>query len=75
MSLQTITILFITSAVANHLHQNIRNYPLPALPPINVFVAGPRASEIVHDEEARQIVAAVQARAPEAFHQQVSYPC
>jgi len=56
--------------VAAHLHQNIRNYPLPALPPINVFVAGPRASEIVHDEEARQIVAAVQARAPEVFHHQ-----
>ena len=63
----------ISQAVAAHLHQNIRHYPLPVLPPVHVFVAGPRAGEMVLDEEARQIIAAVQARAPEAFHHQVSF--
>ncbi|KIM30738.1 hypothetical protein M408DRAFT_15260 [Serendipita vermifera MAFF 305830] len=56
--------------VAAHLHQNIRNYPLPGLPHINIFVAGPRTGQMVHDDEARQLLADTQARAPEAFHHQ-----
>ncbi|KAG8871941.1 hypothetical protein FRC20_009971 [Serendipita sp. 405] len=54
--------------VAMHLHQQIRQYPLPNLPALNTFIGGNRMGEMAHEEEARQIIAAVQARAPEAFY-------
>lgn len=56
--------------VAAHLHQHIRHYPLPPPPPVHIFLAGPRAGEAIHDEEARTIIANVQSRAPESYYNQ-----
>jgi hypothetical protein len=61
-------------AIAPHLHQQIRNYPLPPLLPINVFVAGPRAGEVIHEEEARQIIASSQSRGGEQMYNQQRPP-
>jgi len=41
---------------------------------MNVFIGGPRAGEIIHDDEARQIVSTVQSRGPEAFYNQARGP-